>query len=320
MNELIRYGRAALEVEINEAKKLPERLDDQFVKACELILATKGKVIVSGIGKSGHIGNKIAASLASTGTPAFFVHPAEALHGDLGMIDKNDVVIFISYSGRAKEFDLMLPLLKESEIPVIAMTGGKESPLAKGADCVLDISIEQEACPMGLAPTSSAVNTLMMGDAVTMALMRYRNFGAEDFARSHPGGSLGAKLLNRVENLMRTGERLPKVAQTASIMEAMLELSRTGLGLVAVCDDEDNVLGVFTDGDLRRSILKGHQLNDGILPNITRPGFRLPEKWKAGEALQALHEHHISAAPVVNTDGKLVGALNIHDLHQAGVG
>lgn len=320
MNELIRYGREALEVELKEAQRLPERLGDEFVKACELLLSTRGKAVVSGIGKSGHIGNKIAASLASTGTPAFFVHPAEALHGDLGMIDKNDVVIFISYSGRAKELDLILPLLKESGIPVIAMTGGKESPLAKGAACILDIGVEHEACPMGLAPTSSAVNTLMMGDALAMALMRHRNFGAEDFARSHPGGSLGAKLLNRVSHLMRTGEHLPKIDQSATIMDAMLELSRTGLGLVAVCDSDQKVLGVFTDGDLRRSLLKGRELKEPVIDNITRPGFRLPEQWKAGEALQALHDHHINAAPVVDTEGRLVGALNIHDLHQAGVG
>jgi arabinose 5-phosphate isomerase len=320
MNKLIRYGRETLEIELKEAQRLPERLDEQFVKACELLLSAKGKAVVSGIGKSGHIGNKIAASLASTGTPAFFVHPAEALHGDLGMIDKNDVVIFISYSGRAKELDLILPLLKESNIPVIAMTGGKESPLAKGAECLLDISVESEACPMGLAPTSSAVNTLMMGDALAMALMRYRNFGAEDFARSHPGGSLGAKLLNHVHNLMRTGDRLPKISESATIMEAMLELSRTGLGLVAVCDEQQKLLGVFTDGDLRRSLLKGHTLEQPVQDCITRPGFRLPEKWKAGEALQALHDHHLNAAPVVDTDGRLVGALNTHDLHQAGVG
>lgn len=320
MNELIRYGREALEIEIKEAQKLPERINEQFVKACELILATEGKVVVSGIGKSGHIGHKIAASLASTGTPAFFVHPAEALHGDLGMIDKKDIVIFISYSGRAKEFDLITPLLKEMNVPIIAITGGLNSPLAQSADSVLDVSVDCEACPIGLAPTSSAVNTLMMGDALTIALMRHHNFGQEDFARSHPGGSLGAKLLNRVHNLMRVGERLPKVNDKATIMDAMMELSRTGLGLVAVCDSTDKLLGVFTDGDLRRSLVKGHDLKEVVLPVITRPGFRLPEHWKAGEALEALHAHHISAAPVVNIEGKLVGALNIHDLHQAGIG
>jgi arabinose 5-phosphate isomerase len=248
------------------------------------------------------------------------VHPAEALHGDLGMIGADDVVVFISYSGRAKELDLILPLLAENNIPVIAITGGKESPLALAAACMLDISVEREACPMGLAPTSSAVNTLMMGDALAMALMRQRGFNAEDFARSHPGGSLGARLLNRVHHLMRTGDRLPKVSESANVMEAMLELSRTGLGLVAVCDAQQKVVGVFTDGDLRRWLVKGNSLQDALSPAITRPGYRLPEQWRAGEALEALHEQHISAAPVVNLDGVLVGAINLHDLHQAGIG
>ncbi len=317
---LINFARETLDIELTEARRLLTRLDDSFVQACELLLNCHGKAVISGIGKSGHIGKKIAASLASTGTPAFFVHPAEALHGDLGMIGKGDVVIFISYSGRAKELDLILPLLAESRIPVIALTGGKTSPLALSATCTLDISVEREACPMGLAPTSSAVNTLMMGDALAMALMRHRGFNAEDFARSHPGGSLGARLLNRVHHLMRTGENLPAVNENANVMDAMLELSRTGLGLVAVCDVQQKVVGVFTDGDLRRWLVQGHGLNDALSPAITRPGYLLPEQWRAGEALEALHAQHISAAPVVDLDGVLVGAINLHDLHQAGVG
>ncbi|WBF46617.1 arabinose-5-phosphate isomerase GutQ [Serratia rubidaea] len=317
---LLTFARETLEIELAEAQRLLARLDDNFVRACELLLNCRGKAVISGIGKSGHIGKKIAASLASTGTPAFFLHPAEALHGDLGMIGPNDVMIFISYSGRAKELDLILPLLAESRIPVIAITGGNASPLAQAAACVLDISVEREACPMGLAPTSSAVNTLMIGDALAMALMRQRGFNAEDFARSHPGGSLGARLLNRVHHLMRTGDRLPKVQESADVMAAMLELSRTGLGLVAVCDERQKVVGVFTDGDLRRWLVQGNKLEDPLSPAITRPGYRLPEQWRAGEALEALHEQHISAAPVVNVEGELVGALNLHDLHQAGIG
>ncbi|PLR36807.1 arabinose-5-phosphate isomerase GutQ [Chimaeribacter californicus] len=317
---LLAFARETLEIELAEAQRLLARLDGQFVRACELLLACNGKAVVSGIGKSGHIGKKIAASLASTGTPAFFVHPAEALHGDLGMIGRGDVMIFISYSGRAKELDLILPLLAENGTPVIAITGGLASPLAQQAACVLDISVEREACPMGLAPTSSAVNTLMMGDALAMALMRRRGFGAEDFARSHPGGSLGARLLNRVHHLMRTGERIPQVRSDATVMEAMLELSRTGLGLVAVCDEEQRVLGVFTDGDLRRWLVGGHTLQQPLLPAVTRPGFLLPAQWRAGEALEALHANHIGAAPVVDVNGTLVGALNLHDLHQAGIG
>ena len=317
---LLTFARETLEIELAEAQRLLARLDENFVRACELLLNCRGKAVISGIGKSGHIGKKIAASLASTGTPAFFLHPAEALHGDLGMIGPNDVMIFISYSGRAKELDLILPLLAESRIPVIAITGGNASPLAQAAACVLDISVEREACPMGLAPTSSAVNTLMIGDALAMALMRQRGFNAEDFARSHPGGSLGARLLNRVHHLMRTGDRLPKVQESADVMAAMLELSRTGLGLVAVCDERQKVVGVFTDGDLRRWLVQGNTLEDPLSPAITRPGYRLPEQWRAGEALEALHEQHISAAPVVNVEGELVGALNLHDLHQAGIG
>ncbi|MFO6297730.1 arabinose-5-phosphate isomerase GutQ [Rahnella selenatireducens] len=321
MNDsLLNFARETLEIEIEESQRLLTRLDDNFLCACHLLLNCTGKAVVSGMGKSGHIGKKIAASLASTGTPAFFVHPAEALHGDLGMIGSNDVLIFISYSGRAKELDTILPLLKENQTRLIAITGGKDSPLALAADCVLDISVEREACPMGLAPTSSAVNTLMMGDALAMALMRHRGFGAEDFARSHPGGSLGARLLNRVHNLMRTGDRLPVVDSQKNVMDAMLELSRTGLGLIAVCDASLHVVGVFTDGDLRRWLVKGHSLNDPLVSAMSRPGYLLPAQWRAGEALEALHEQHISAAPVVDSEGILVGAINLHDLHQAGIG
>jgi len=317
---LLNYARETLEIEIEEARRLLTRLDDNFLCACRLLLNCTGKTVISGMGKSGHIGKKIAASLASTGTPAFFVHPAEALHGDLGMIGSEDVMIFISYSGRAKELDLILPLLKENQTRLIAITGGKDSPLALAADCVLDISVEREACPMGLAPTSSAVNTLMMGDALAMALMRHRGFGAEDFARSHPGGSLGARLLNRVHHLMRSGDRLPVVDSQKNVMDAMLELSRTGLGLIAVCDASLHVVGVFTDGDLRRWLVKGHSLHDPLADAMSRPGYQLPAQWRAGEALEALHQQNISAAPVVDSEGVLVGAINLHDLHQAGIG
>ncbi|MDX5629433.1 MULTISPECIES: arabinose-5-phosphate isomerase GutQ [unclassified Brenneria] len=320
MNErLLTFARETLEIEITEAQRMLERLDTRFVDACKLLLECAGKVVVSGMGKSGHIGKKIAASLASTGTPAFFVHPAEALHGDLGMIGPQDVVIFISYSGRAQELNVLLPLLAESRIPVIALTGNAESPLGLAASCVLDVGVTREACPMGLAPTSSAVNTLMMGDALAMALMRHRGFSAEQFARSHPGGSLGARLLNRVHHIMRSGDRLPRVEQTASVMDAMLELSRTGLGLIVVCDDENRVAGVFTDGDLRRWLVKGNALDTVITRAMTSPGYQLPAEWRAAAALEALHEQHISAAPVVDSEGKLVGAINLHDLHAAGV-
>lgn len=317
--QLLQYGRELLELELYEAQKLPNRLGIDFVKACELILSITGKVVVSGIGKSGHIGKKIAASLASTGTPSFFMHPSEALHGDLGMVTKNDIVILISYSGRAKEFNLILPILKEMNVAVIAITGGLTSPLAKAADAILDISIEKEACPMGLAPTSSSTNTLLMGDALAIALMRIKGFKEEDFARSHPAGSLGAKLLNRVRDVMRTGERVPKITAQTTVFDAMLELSRTGLGLVAVCDEQAHIIGVFTDGDLRRLLLNNGTLQDPITQVMTKPGYRLPENWKAIEALKSFNDHNITAAPVTDSSGRLVGALNIHDLQLAGI-
>ena len=319
MNKLLQYGRELLELELQEAQKLPDRLGKDFVEACQLILSNKGKVVVSGIGKSGHIGKKIAASLASTGSPAFFMHPSEALHGDLGMVTKNDVAILISYSGRAKEFNFILPILSSMNVPVIAITGGLDSPLAKSAQAVLDISIEEEACPMGLAPTSSSTNTLLMGDALAIAVMRARGFKEEDFARSHPAGSLGAKLLNHVKDVMRQGDLIPKVPHTATVFDAMLELSRTGVGLVAICQDNNKIIGVFTDGDLRRLLLKNGTLQDSISAVMTSPGFQIPENWKAVEALKSFNDHNITAAPVVNSAGELVGALNIHDLHQAGI-
>ncbi|OCG35116.1 arabinose-5-phosphate isomerase GutQ [Gilliamella sp. Gris1-4] len=319
MDKLLQYGRELLELEIHEAQKLPNRLGRDFVNACQLILTTKGKVVVSGIGKSGHIGKKIAASLASTGSPAFFMHPSEALHGDLGMVTQNDVAILISYSGRAKEFNLILPILTEMQVPVIAITGGLDSPLAKSAQAILDISIEKEACPMGLAPTSSSTNTLLMGDALAIAVMRARGFKEEDFARSHPAGSLGAKLLNHVKDVMRTGDRVPKIPQTATVFDAMLELSRTGVGLVAICQDNNKIIGVFTDGDLRRLLLKNGTLQDNIMDVMTSLGYRIPESWKAVEALKLFTDHNITAAPVVNNNDELVGVLNIHDLHQAGI-
>ena len=319
MDKLLQYGRELLKLELQEAKKLPDRLGKDFVEACQLILSNKGKVVVSGIGKSGHIGKKIAASLASTGSPAFFMHPSEALHGDLGMITKNDVAILISYSGRAKEFNFILPILSAMSVPVIAITGGLDSPLAKSARAVLDISIEQEACPMGLAPTSSSTNTLLMGDALAIAVMRARGFKEEDFARSHPAGSLGAKLLNHVKDVMRQGDLVPKIPHTATVFDAMLELSRTGVGLVAICQDNNKIAGVFTDGDLRRLLLKNGTLQDSISSVMTSPGFQIPESWKAVEALKSFNDHNITAAPVVNSAGELVGALNIHDLHQAGI-
>ncbi|MEE9707828.1 arabinose-5-phosphate isomerase GutQ [Aeromonas veronii] len=318
-NDFIAYAKETLEIELTEAKRLLDRLDEGFVSACHNILNCRGKIVISGIGKSGHIGKKIAATLASTGTPAFFLHPAEALHGDLGMISHDDVLVFISYSGRAKEFDYILPVLNEKQISLIAMTGDKSSPLARAAKSCLDISVQREACPIGVAPTSSAVNTLMMGDALAMALMRYRGFKAEDFARSHPGGSLGAKLLNKVKDLMVTGDKLPKISPDETVLNATLELSRTGLGIVVVSDESSHVVGVFTDGDLRRWVVKGVSFDSPISKIMTQPGFVLSTEMRAGEALTALYDNKINSAPVVDSQGILVGALNLHRLHEAGI-
>lgn len=317
-NRLINYGKELIETELYEAHKLPNRLGKDFVNACKILLSTQGKIVISGIGKSGHIGKKIAASLASTGTPAFFMHPSEALHGDLGMVQKEDAVILISYSGRAQEFNLIIPSLQQNQIPIIAITGGLESPLANAAQAILNITIEKEACPMGLAPTSSSTNTLLMGDALAIAVMRARGFNSEDFARSHPAGSLGAKLLKTVKDIMRTGDKIPKIESHLTVFDAMLELSRTGLGLVAVCH-ENTIKGVFTDGDLRRLLLNNGSLNDPIANVMTTPGYQLIDDWKALKALEEFHDHNITAAPVVDKNGLLVGALNIHDIHEAGI-
>jgi arabinose 5-phosphate isomerase len=289
------------------------------VRAANTIIQCEGKVVVSGIGKSGHIGKKIAATLASTGTPAFFVHPAEALHGDLGMIESRDVMLFISYSGSAKELDLIIPRLQEKSVALLAMTGKSRSPLALAAKATLDISVEREACPMHLAPTSSTVNTLMMGDALAMAVMQARGFNEEDFARSHPAGALGARLLNKVHHLMRTDEAIPQVKLNTSVMDAMLELSRTGLGLVAVCDETGSVKGVFTDGDLRRWLVGGGKLESQVSEAMTRGGLTLNAESRAIEAKEVLMKRKITAAPVVDEHGTLCGAINLQDFYQAGI-
>jgi arabinose 5-phosphate isomerase len=318
-NFLLEAGRQTLMLELQEASRLPERLGDDFIRAAETIIHCEGKLIVSGIGKSGHIGKKLAATFASTGTPAFFVHPAEALHGDLGMLDSRDVMLFISYSGSAKELDLIVPRLEEKSIPLLAMTGKSTSPLALAAKAVLDIAVEREACPMHLAPTSSTVNTLMLGDALAMAVMQARGFNEEDFARSHPAGALGARLLNKVHHLMRRDDEVPRVANDANVMDAMLELSRTGLGLVAVCDEANRVQGVFhrrrpapLAGGRRHAQRWRHQA-------MTRNGVTLQAESRAVEAKERLMKHKISAAPVVDENGQLVGAINLQNFYQAGI-
>lgn len=316
---LLKYAKETLSIEIEEAQNMLERLDENIIVACHILLKCEGKVIVSGIGKSGHIGKKIAASLASTGTPSFFVHPAEALHGDLGSIGSKDVVICISYSGCSYELTTLTSLLISNNIPIITLTGNIHSPLAKQSTCVLDVKIQREACPMQLVPTSSTVNTLMMGDALTISIMRYRGFSIEQFAQCHPGGRLGAHLWNKIYHIMRTGDCISKVFYTVNVMDAMFELSRTGLGLTAICDNDVRVLGVFTDGDLRRWIAQGNSLSDPINIAMTRPGYCLLREWRASTALKELYRRKITAAPVIDDLGLLVGSINIRDLHQAGI-
>ncbi len=309
-----------INTELAGAKGLAARVDINFIDACQAILNCTGKVVVSGIGKSGHIGRKIAATLSSTGTPSFYVHPSEALHGDLGMVGAGDVALLISYSGFAAEFRIIFPLLKEMKVSIIAFTGNPESPLANAADYVINIHTDKEACPLGLAPTSSAINTLIMGDALAISLMEYRNFSETDYARTHPAGSLGTRLLCRVRDIMRTGDKIPFVSDSAHVTDALFELTRTGMGLVTIINAENKMCGVFTDGDLRRLLLHGGEgLSLPLSFVMTTPAQTLSGDELASEALTMFHENKISAAPVVDSSGFVTGAINIHDIHDAGI-
>jgi len=272
------------------------------------------------MGKSGHIGNKIAATLASTGTPSFFVHPGEASHGDLGMITSQDVVLGISNSGNTSEVLTILPLIKRMGAPLISMTGNENSILAREAVANLDISVAQEACPLGLAPTSSTTATLVMGDALAVALLEARGFSTEDFALSHPGGSLGRRLLLRVSDIMHTGDQIPRVQEDTTLSGALLEISRKGLGMTTVINAEGDLVGVFTDGDLRRTLDRSVDIhNTPIAEAMTRNGRVIHDDQLAAEALNMMEELKINALPVINRDGKLTGAINMHDLLRAGV-
>ncbi|UXI01617.1 KpsF/GutQ family sugar-phosphate isomerase [Photobacterium sp. TY1-4] len=313
------HGRKVIEIEVEALQKLTQYINGSFSEACRLIAACTGKVIVMGMGKSGHIGNKIAATLASTGTPAFFVHPGEASHGDLGMINKGDVVLAISNSGEASEILTLLPVIKRLGIPLISMTGKPESSMAQMAQIHLQITVDQEACPLNLAPTSSTTATLAMGDALAIALMESRGFTADDFALSHPGGALGRKLLLRIADIMHTGERLPRVGEQATIKDALLEVSRKGLGMTAVVDHQQHLLGVFTDGDLRRLLDNRVDIHTTAIGDVMtrRPAIIAPNLL-AAEGLKLMEERKISGLLVTEND-QLVGALNMHDLLKAGV-
>ena len=317
----IRSGRKVLAIEQQAIGDMAARLDAGFAAACRLLLDCKGRVVCTGMGKSGHIANKIAATLASTGTPSFFVHPGEASHGDLGMITDADVVLALSYSGESDEINMIMPVLKRQGNVIISMTGKPQSRLAQFSDVHLDVSVSEEACPLGLAPTSSTTASLALGDALAVALLEARGFSSEDFARSHPAGSLGRRLLVRIEDLMHQGDDLPTVPATASVTEALLEMSQKRLGMTAIVDEHQQLLGVFTDGDLRRAVNKGPvNLNEVRVSELMA---KSPKTVQAGhlavEAAHLLERYQINGLLVVDEQQRLVGALNIHDLLRARV-
>ena len=318
--QALQLARDTLDIEAQALLGLKDRLDERFAQAVQLMLNVQGRVVVTGMGKSGHIGRKIAATLASTGTPAMFVHPGEASHGDLGMIKNVDVVLGISNSGESDELVAILPMLKRQGVPLIAMTGGLQSALALHADVVLDSSVEKEACPLNLAPTASTTAQLALGDALAVALLDARGFKAEDFARSHPGGSLGRRLLTHVSDVMRAGDDTPSVLPQASLMELMREMSHKGLGASAVVDAEQRLLGIFTDGDLRRLIEQGRDLRNLTAQDVMRSGPRtIRQEALAVEAAELMEAHRITSVLVVDTAGRLCGALNSNDLMRAKV-
>jgi arabinose-5-phosphate isomerase len=314
-------ARAVVEIEARAIGGLVNGINERFIDACRVMLACRGRVVVTGMGKSGHVGGKIAATLASTGTPSFFVHPGEASHGDLGMITKDDVVLALSNSGETDELLTILPLIKRQGVPLIALSGNPSSTLARLADIHIDASVPEEACPLGLAPTSSTTASLVMGDAIAVALLEARGFTAEDFARSHPAGRLGRRLLVHIADVMHTGDQVPRVLTTASLSEALVEMTRKGLGMTAVVDEQGRLAGVFTDGDLRRALddaevdLRGTPVTALMTPTAKSIG---PERL-AVEAARLMETHKIHALLVVDADRRVVGALNIHDLLRAGV-
>ena len=315
-----KLGVAVIRTEAQAVEALSARIDDDLVRACDHLLHCTGRIVVIGMGKSGHIGNKIAATLASTGSPAFFVHPGEASHGDLGMITPQDVVLALSNSGETGEIITILPLIKRLGIPLISMTGNPDSTLSREADVNLDVSVTKEACPLGLAPTASTTAALAMGDALAVALLETRGFTELDFARSHPGGSLGRRLLLHVADIMHQGDRIPMVKEDASISQALMEMTAKGLGMTAVVDEQHNIKGIFTDGDLRRTLDRGVNLHqERVSAVMTSGGITITPERLAAEALKLMEQHKISALLVVDADGHLTGALNMHDLLRAGV-
>ena len=311
---------AVIETESAAVNGLRDSIDDSFVAACQAMLECSGRVVVLGVGKSGHIGGKIAATLASTGTPAFFVHPAEASHGDLGMIKNTDVVLLLSNSGETDEVKSLLPVLKRLGVVIVAMTGNPESSLGRHADISLNVSIEQEACPLGLAPTSSTTAALVMGDALAVALLETRGFTHDDFAQSHQAGAIGRKLLLHIQDVMHTGEEIPQVFPKSSVSDAIVEITSKRLGFSAVVDEENRLLGVFTDGDLRRTLDKGLDTHSTMVKDVMTIGPKtIQPDALAAEAVLLMQTHKIQGLLVVDDNKELAGALNFHDLLNAGV-
>ncbi len=316
----IASAKRTIQIERDAITALIDRIDANFEQACECIKNCRGRVVVTGMGKSGHIANKIAATLASTGTPAFFVHPGEASHGDLGMITSEDVVLAISNSGNTSEIATILPLIKRMGAPLISMTGNADSILAKQADIQLDISITEEACPLGLAPTSSTTVTLVMGDALAVALLEAKGFSAEDFAFSHPGGSLGRKLLLKVSDIMHSGSRIPKVISGTLLSDGLLEISAKGLGMTAIVDEQDRLIGLFTDGDLRRAFDQRLDVMTTRIDEVmTRHCKTIHADALAVEALNLMEQNKITGLLVTDAEQRVVGAIHMHDLLRAGV-
>ncbi|KTD47696.1 KpsF/GutQ family sugar-phosphate isomerase [Legionella quateirensis] len=313
-------GLAVIETEAQAVFELTQRIDARFEKACELLLACKGRIVVTGMGKSGHIANKLAATFSSTGSPAFFMHPGEASHGDLGMITRQDTVVAISHSGNTVEIVTILPLLKRLEVPLITLTGNVDSTLAKSADVNLDVSIKQEACPLGLAPTTSTTVSLVMGDALAIALLQARGFSAEDFALSHPGGALGKKLLLRIDDLCHKGDQLPLTNEKATISEALIEVTDKKLGMTCVVDNQGYLVGVYTDGDVRRTLTRQYDINTTQLKEVmTRNCRTIHMGMLAAEALAIMQKFSITSLVVVDDMNRPHAVLHLHDLLRAGV-
>ncbi|MCQ9471256.1 KpsF/GutQ family sugar-phosphate isomerase [Pseudomonas alliivorans] len=319
-SDLIQSAQRTIRLEMEAIESLLARLDADFVRACEMILSSKGRVVVVGMGKSGHIGNKIAATLASTGTTSFFVHPAEASHGDMGMITRDDIILSLSNSGTTSEILTLLPLIKRLGISMISLTGNPDSTLAKAADVNLNVSVLHEACPLNLAPTSSTTAALVMGDALAVALLEARGFTAEDFAFSHPGGALGRRLLLKVEHVMHSGDALPTVMRGIPLRDALLEMTRKGLGMTAVLETNGSLAGIFTDGDLRRTLDRAFDIRETTIDEVmTVHGKTVNADMLAAEALKIMEDNKISALVVVDENDHPVGAFNLQDLLRAGV-